>query len=53
MYGSDQSASLEPQGLRQLVGAVRKIEKGLGDGIKKIVNDEIAVAKKLREHLYT
>ena len=53
MYGSDQSASLEPQGLRQLVGAVRKIENGLGDGIKKIVNDEIAVAKKLREHLYT
>ena len=26
MYGSDQAASLEPNGLRQLVGAVRKIE---------------------------
>ena len=32
MYGSDQSASIEPNGLRHLVGAVRKIEKALGDG---------------------
>ena len=30
MYGSDQSASLEPAGLRQLVGGIRKIEKALG-----------------------
>ena len=32
MYGSDQSASVEPAGLRMLVGAVRKIEKAMGDG---------------------
>ena len=25
MYGSDQAASVEPNGLRQLVGGVRKI----------------------------
>ena len=29
MYGSDQAASVEPNGLRQLVGGVRKIEKAM------------------------
>jgi len=33
MYGSDQSASIAPSGFRQLVGAVRKIEVAMGDGI--------------------
>lgn len=51
MYGSDQAASIEPHGLRQLVGAIRKIENALGDGIKKITPGEIEVAKKLRAHL--
>jgi len=51
MYGSDQSASIEPQGLRQLVGAVRKIEKAMGNGIKRITNDEITIASKLRSHI--
>ncbi len=51
MYGSDQSASIEPAGLRQLVGAVRKIEKAMGDGVKRIIDDEVPIAKKLREHL--
>ena len=35
MYGSDQSASIEPNGLRQLVKAVRKIELAMGDGEKE------------------
>tara|TARA_B100000787_G_C16186159_1_gene294782 strand:- start:1043 stop:1879 length:837 start_codon:yes stop_codon:yes gene_type:complete len=51
MYGSDQAASIEPVGLRQLVGAVRKIEQALGDGIKKISIEEQKIADKLREHL--
>ena len=51
MYGSDQSASIEPAGIRQLVGAVRKIEKAMGDGIKKVIDAETPIAKKLREHL--
>lgn len=51
MYGSDQSASVELNGVRTLVGAVRKIEVALGDGEKRIVDEEIPVAKKLREHL--
>ena len=51
MYGSDQAASIEPNGLRQLVGAVRKIEISLGDGVKRIIPEEKIIAKKLREHL--
>ena len=51
MYGSDQSASIEPSGLRQLVGGVRKIEKAMGDGKKRIIDAEVPIARKLREHL--
>ncbi len=51
MYGSDQSASLEPAALKQLTGAVRKIEKAMGDGKKEITAEEVPIAKKLREHL--
>lgn len=51
MYGSDQAASVEPAGLRQLVGAVRKIELAMGDGKKRTLEAEQAIAKKLREHL--
>ena len=53
MYGSDQPASIEPLGLKQLVGAIRKIEVAMGDGVKRIVDDEIPVAKVLREHIST
>ena len=51
MYGSDQSASLEPSGLKQLVEGVRKIEMAMGDGIKTINNLEVPIAKKLRGHI--
>ena len=51
IYGSDQSASIEPSGLRQLVGAVRKIEKSMGDGVKRIIDAEVPIAEKLRAHL--
>ena len=53
MYGSDQSASIEPGGLRQLVGGIRKIEKALGDGKKRVIAEEAAIANKLRGHLFT
>jgi len=52
MYGSDQSASLEPAGLNALVGAVRKIEKALGDGEVNVHPKEVAVSKKLRGHIF-
>jgi N-acetylneuraminate synthase len=51
MYGSDQAASLEPDGLYRLVRDVRQIESILGDGKKRIWDSEIAVQKKLREIL--
>jgi len=51
MYGSDQSASVEPSGLRRLVGTVRKIEQAMGDGVKAILEEEKPIAEKLRAHI--
>ena len=51
MYGSDQAASLAPAGLKKLVGEVNKIHLALGDGKKRIIDEEIPIANKLREHL--
>jgi N-acetylneuraminate synthase len=51
MYGSDQSASIEPNGLGSLISAVRKIEKALGDGKKVFLPEEKIISKKLRAHL--
>lgn len=51
MYGSDQSASIEPSGLKHLIGAIRKIEVAMGDGIKKVIDAEKPIAKNLRQHL--
>ena len=48
MYGSDQSASLQPEGLRQLVSILRKLPSILGDGKKKILDKELSIAAKLR-----
>jgi N-acetylneuraminate synthase len=52
MYGSDQAASVEPAGLRMLVGAVRKIEKAMGNGNIGIIEKEIPISKKLRAHFH-
>ena len=51
MYGSDQSASIEPAGFQQLVGGIRKIEVAMGDGIKRLIKDEVPIAEKLRGHI--
>jgi len=51
MYGSDQSASIEPGGFRQLVGGTRKIENALGDGTIEMNPKEKSIAGKLRAHL--
>jgi N-acetylneuraminate synthase len=47
-WGTDQSASLEPAGLRFLVGAVRKVPIILGDGVKRVLPEEELIARKLR-----
>ena len=48
MYGSDQSASLEESGLRELVSIVRKIPIIVGNEDKQLFDCEVEVAKKLR-----
>ena len=51
MYGSDQSASIEPHGIQTLVEKVREIEKAMGDGKKRILESEIPIANNLRQHI--
>ncbi len=51
MYGSDQSASVEPNGFRMLVGTIRKIEQAMGDGKLGYLEKEIPIAENLRQHL--
>ncbi len=51
MYGSDQAASVEPSGFRMMVGAVRKIEKAMGDGCLEMNPKEAPIAEKLRAHI--
>ncbi|MCN9243823.1 N-acetylneuraminate synthase family protein [Streptomyces sp. RY43-2] len=48
MWGSDQAASVEPQGLRRLVRDIRTIETSLGDGVKRVYDSELGPMKKLR-----
>jgi len=48
MYGSDQVASIELSKMKSLVSEVRKIEKAMGDGVKRVTDAELSCAKKLR-----
>ncbi|MFU8827226.1 MAG: N-acetylneuraminate synthase family protein [Brevefilum sp.] len=50
MWGSDQAASVEPQGVRTLVKYIRVTEKALGDGQKKVYDSEQSVLRKLRKY---
>lgn len=45
MIGPDHKASLEPQELKAMVGAIRNIEMALGNGIKKPNKSELEIAK--------
>ena len=47
MYGSDQAASLEIEGFKLLINYVRVVEKAMGDGVKKILEEEKIIRKKL------
>jgi N-acetylneuraminate synthase len=48
MWGSDQAASLEPQGIERLVRDIKAIPIWLGDGKKKVYDSEIPILEKLR-----
>jgi sialic acid synthase SpsE len=49
MWGSDQSASVEPQGLKKMVRDIRIVEVALGDGIKKVYESELKPMSRLRK----
>ena len=48
MWGSDQAASLEPNGIMRLVRDIRLVEKSMGDGVKHVIEREVPIMKKLR-----
>ena len=48
MWGSDQAASVEPEGFARLVKYVRTVEAALGDGVKRVYPSEHAVRARLR-----
>lgn len=48
MWGSDQAASVEPQGLVNLVKNIRLIPEAVGDGVKRVYPSEMNSREKLR-----
>lgn len=48
MWGSDQAASLEPNGIGRLVRDIRLVEQSFGDGEKRVYEREYPIIKKLR-----
>lgn len=48
MWGSDQAASLAPNGITRMVHDIRLWEESKGDGIKRVYEREIPIIKKLR-----
>lgn len=48
MWGSDQAASVEPEGFQRLVKYIRVTEASLGDGVKRVYDSELVGLRKLR-----
>jgi N-acetylneuraminate synthase len=48
MWGTDQSSSVEIQGMDKLFKQINSVGKYLGDGIKHIYESELSIRKKLR-----
>ena len=48
MFGTDQAASLGPSGFEKLIRDIRLAETAIGDGVKRILDGEIPIMKKLR-----
>ena len=48
MWGSDQAASLGPGGIIKMVSEIRLTEMALGDGVKRVIEREKPVIRKLR-----
>jgi N-acetylneuraminate synthase len=48
MWGSDQAASLEPNGITRLIRDIRLVETSLGGSVKRVLESEKPIIKKLR-----
>ena len=48
MWGTDHSASVEPQGMIKLARDIRLVESAMGDGVKKVYDSEKPIIAKLR-----
>jgi N-acetylneuraminate synthase len=48
MWGSDQAASLEPNGMTRLMRDIRLVETAFGDGQKRLLERERPIMEKLR-----
>jgi len=48
MWGSDQAASLGPSGVIKMVNEIRLVETSMGDGVKRVIEREEPIIKKLR-----
>ena len=48
MWGSDQAASVEPQGFARLVKDIAAIDAAIGDGVKRVYESEVPAMRKLR-----
>jgi len=48
MWGSDQAASMEPQGMRRLVRDIKELDLAMGDGVKRVYESEVPIIQKLR-----
>jgi N-acetylneuraminate synthase len=48
MWGSDQAASVEPQGFARMVRDIRTVEAARGDGVKTVYESERPIIEKLR-----
>ena len=52
MYGSDQAASLELKGMKNLTNSIKKMKLAYGESkIGNIIDDELPISKKLRSHI--
>lgn len=49
LWGSDQAASLEFDGLNRIVRDIRQVKTLMGDGVKKVYDSELPIIKKLRK----
>ena len=48
MWGSDQGASVEPHGFARLVRDIRAVETAVGDGVKRVYDNELPLRERLR-----